>query len=129
MEKHKKRIAYGICFCILLLIEVIIALFINDEFIRPYLGDVLVVAVVYSFVRIVFPNGLKLLPLYVFIFAVFVEAMQYFELVKVLGLQDNTLARIALGSTFDIKDIVCYGVGAVLLFIFERVEYNRQSFR
>ena len=34
-----KRIAYGIATFILLIIEVLIALFVHDAFIRPYIGD------------------------------------------------------------------------------------------
>ena len=47
-----KRTAYGIATFILLTIEVLIALFVHDAFVRPYIGDVLVVVVIYTFVRI-----------------------------------------------------------------------------
>ena len=44
-----KRILYGIATIILLVVEVLIALFVHDSIIRPYLGDVLVVVVIYTF--------------------------------------------------------------------------------
>ena len=35
-----KRIGYAIATVILLLIEVLIALYVHDAFVRPYIGDV-----------------------------------------------------------------------------------------
>lgn len=125
MGRKDKRIYYGIAFLILLIIEVAIAMYIHDNFIRPYIGDLLVVAVVYCFVRIFIPDGVKLIPLYVFIFAVFVEIMQYFQLVKVLKLEGNTFARILIGSTFDIKDIICYCVGSIVIVALEAVSWKQ----
>lgn len=119
-KRNQLRIKYGIAFALLLLIEVIIALYVHDSFIRPYVGDMLVVILVYSFTRIFVPEKCRLLPLYVFLFAAGVEVLQYFKLVHILGLEDNRFLRIVLGSVFDIKDIVCYGVGCALLEVFER---------
>lgn len=53
----KKRIFYIISFLVIFCIEVFIALYIRDSFIRPYMGDALVVVLVYSFVRIFIPTG------------------------------------------------------------------------
>lgn len=119
MSRKGKRIYYGIAFLILLIIEVVIALYVHDNFIRPYIGDVLVVSVVYCFVRVFIPEGVKLMPLYVFMFAAFVEVLQYFQLVKLLKLEENVFARVIIGSTFDINDIVCYGVGSIVIVAFE----------
>lgn len=79
----------------------------------------LVVILLYCFIRIVFPKGIRLLPLYIFLFAVGVECLQYFNWVKLLGLEHNTFFRILMGSVFDIKDIYCYGIGSVLLGVFQ----------
>lgn len=119
-KRNQLRIKYGIAFALLLLIEVIIALYVHDSFIRPYVGDMLVVILVYSFTRIFIPEKCRLLPLYVFLFAAGVEVLQYFKLVYVLGLEDNRFLRIVLGSVFDLKDIACYGAGCILLEVFER---------
>lgn len=115
----KARIKYLAAFSVLLIIEILIALYVHDTFIRPYVGDALVVIVLYCAVRAVFPYKFKLLPLLIFIFAVFVEVLQYFQLVQVLGLEHNIFLRILIGSTFDVKDIACYGAGCILLGIYE----------
>lgn len=116
----KQRIKYGIATLLLLAVEVMIALFMDDNFIRPYVGDILVVIVVYTFIRIWFPQNLRTLPLYVFLFAVGVEVLQYFQIVKVLGLENHGFFRVLIGSVFDVKDIVCYGIGCGLLEVYER---------
>jgi hypothetical protein len=111
----KKRVLYALLTLLLIAVEVFIALYVHDGFVRPYVGDMLVVIVCYTFVRIFFPEGIAFLPLYVFIFAVFVEILQYFKVVKLLGLEQNTFFRVLIGSVFDFKDIGCYGVGCLVL--------------
>ncbi len=115
MSKQKKRIIYGIATVILFIIELLIALFVHDSFIRPYVGDVLVVVLIYTFVRMFLPEGVRLLPLYIFLFAAGVEVLQYFRIAEVLGLSDNRILSVIIGSVFDWKDILCYGVGCVML--------------
>lgn len=106
--------------------EVLIALYVRDSFVRPYIGDVLVVVLVYSFVRIFLPTGIPRLPFYVFLFACFVEVMQYLQLVETLEIT-NRAVRIILGSTFDWKDIACYAVGCILIVLFERIFRCKRS--
>ena len=74
--KNKLRVAYIIIFILLLIAEVFIGAFVNDSFIRPYMGDVLVVMLICAFLRIFFTEKPKLLPLYTAIFAVSVEVLQ-----------------------------------------------------
>ena len=123
----KKRTIYIIATILLLTIEVLIALFMHDKFIRPYVGDVLVVVVIYTFIRCFIPEKIRLLPLYVFIFSAGVELLQYIQIVKILGLQDNPFFATLIGTTFDVKDIICYGAGCVILGIFEFCMWKKQS--
>ena len=115
------RIKYLIATIVLIAIEVLIALFVHDSFIRPYVGDMLVVVVVYTFIRIFIPKKFRLLPLAVFVFASFVEVLQLLRLTEVLGVADNRFLSILLGSTFDLKDIACYAVGCILLGVYELI--------
>lgn len=124
MSKRKKRIAYGMATIMLFIVELLIALFVHDNFIRPYVGDVLVVVLLYTFVRFFLPEGVRLLPLYIFLFAAGVEVLQYFRIAEVLGLSDNRILSVVIGSVFDVKDIVCYGVGCVILFVYELKKGN-----
>ena len=123
----KKRILYAVATLFLLLIEVIIALYVHDDFIRPYVGDVLVVIVIYTFIRIIVPEKCKLIPLFLFIFAAGVELLQLANIVEILGIADNKYLKILIGSVFDIKDIVCYAVGCVILCMYEWVRVRRHD--
>jgi Zn-dependent protease len=116
----KKRLLYIIAFIILTAVEVLIAMYVHDSFIRPYIGDVLVMGVLYCFIRSFMPEGVSLLPLWLFLVGVAAELLQYFNLVSRLGLDGNDLMRVILGSTFDFKDIACYGAGCLLIAIFEK---------
>ncbi|MBQ8117633.1 MAG: DUF2809 domain-containing protein [Lachnospiraceae bacterium] len=119
MHTVRKRILYLITTIFLLTIEVLIALYVNDHFIRPYLGDMLVVIVIYTFVRIFVPESWPLLTLAIFIFAVFVEILQWFHIVDVLGLSDSRFFSVLIGGVFDWKDILCYGLGCAWLRLYE----------
>ncbi len=123
-NKIKKRIVFLITFIILLVIEVLIALYVQDDFIRPYVGDILVVVLLYYLVRIFLLEKAPFLPLYLFLFAAGIELLQYFQFVELLGLQNNTFARILLGSVFDWRDIGCYAIGCILISIFEKIIYK-----
>lgn len=114
----KTRIIYAICFIVILVIEILIGMYVRDSFVRPYMGDTLVVVLIYCFVRIFIPKGIGALPFYVFAFACFIEILQYFQLVDILGLT-NRVARIVLGSTFDFKDLICYAAGCILILLAE----------
>ena len=115
---------YLCIFLILVVIEVMIALFVHDTIIRPYIGDVLIVFLMYSFIRGIVGKRIKLLLLYLFIFSALVEIAQYFQIVKMLNLQDNKLFSIIIGTHFDIKDILCYLVASLILFAWGRTEWN-----
>ena len=104
-----KRLFYLIGFAIILAVEIIIGMYVHDRFVRPYMGDALVVVLIYCFIRIFIPKGLSQLPFYVFAFACFIEVLQYFQLVDII-----------LGSTFDLKDIVSYAGGYVFILLVER---------
>ena len=116
----KKRFGYAIAFLVLLITEILIALFVRDDFIRPYGGDILVTVLICAAVRILFPTGIRLLPLWVFLFAAAVEIGQYFDFVTLLGLGNITFFRILLGSTFSVADLICYAAGCLLFWIGEK---------
>lgn len=77
---------------------------------------------IYCFIKTFVRNETKLLPLYIFIFAFLVEVGQYFNLAKLLGISDYKIAKIIIGSTFDMKDIACYLVGCVGLCSYEMIK-------
>lgn len=122
---NKKRITYFLIFVISLLVEIMIGLYMKDDFIRPYIGDVLVIVVLTSFLRLFWLDKPKYLGIYVTFFAVVVEFIQLFHLDRLLHIQ-GTLLGVITGSTFDWKDILCYLIGAVIFIACERMLQNNK---
>lgn len=123
----KKRILYAIATILLLSVEVFIALYVHDAFIRPYVGDVLVVAVIYTFIRIFIPEKCLLLSLYIFLFAAGVEVLQLFHLVELLGLEKDGFWGILIGAVFDIKDVLCYAIGCLILGLYDFLSRRKKN--
>jgi uncharacterized membrane protein len=94
---------YFILTILFLIIEIIIAVYVNDRFIRPFLGDMFVVILIYCFVRTFLKIGVKRTIILVLGIAFTVEALQYFDFIKLLGLQTSTPAKIILGNTFSLR--------------------------
>lgn len=109
------RIQFALTFAALFAVEAFIALRVHDRFVRPYLGDVMVVWLLYFLVRAFRPGGWRHLPLGLFVFAACVEGLQYFRIADLPIFAGNPAARIILGPVFDWKDIGCYGVGCLVL--------------
>ena len=79
---------------LLFLIEVYIAVFIEDRFIRPFVGDVLVVILIYCFVKSFWKVRSNIAAVSVFIFACAIEGLQYLNLIDKLGLRQDKLLVI-----------------------------------
>ena len=101
------------------LIETSIAIFLDDRIIRPLVGDILAVVLIYCFIKAFWQIRPITAALGVFIFACLIEGLQYLQLVDRLGLSDNRLIATILGTTFDSKDVLAYAIGAVLVLVAE----------
>lgn len=116
MEKHIK---YIIMFAVLLIIEILIGRFMHHGFIRDYGGDILIIPLLYAFIRIFWLEDSKTtrlyLPLGLFLFGVCVELLQAVNFIDILEIGRNSTLGIIIGSTCDWKDILCYLAGTVLI--------------
>jgi hypothetical protein len=104
---------------ILFLIEVFIGVFIRDRFIRPFVGDMLVVILIYCFMKSFWKIRPNLAIGSVFIFACIVEGLQYLNIIDMLGIRQSKLLVIILGSSFDWHDIIAYAVGSAIVICWE----------
>lgn len=127
MRANSVRLDRGYAFAAagLLLVEILIALFVRDSFIRPVLGDVLAVMLVYCAVLAIVDLPRILVAVFAFLVGVVIEVMQYLDALAALGLQHNPVARIVLGTTFSWGDIVAYAAGAILALVAERAWRKR----
>lgn len=115
---------YFLYFLGLLIVEVLIALFIKNEFIRSSVGDVLVVILIYCFIQAFFAVDKKKTIIGVGIFALLVEISQAFKLVEKLNLQDSQFFTTVLGTTFDLNDIWAYLAGCAVVWMLEFYDDN-----
>lgn len=117
---------YFLIAVVLFVVEVLIALFVNDRIIRPYVGDYLVVILLYCAVRSVIDTTINNAAIGVLIFAYAVEVLQYLNLVARLGLANNTFANVVIGNRFEWIDILAYTLGIVTVVILERKPMNTE---
>ncbi|MEZ4791920.1 MAG: DUF2809 domain-containing protein [Gelidibacter sp.] len=117
--KLKLNPYYLIAFVILLCIETLIAIFLKDGFIRHTFGDYLVVILLYCFLKSFIKGKAFEIALAVFIISYVIEFMQLFNLLELLNLQNSSIAKIVLGSTFSISDLVAYTLGIITILIFQ----------
>ena len=104
------------------LVEVLIATKLSGVFfVRAYLGDVIVVMLLYTFVKsFVKVNDQKLI-LGILIFSFLVEFAQYFNIAEKLGFRPGSLMYIIIGNSFSWIDNLCYAVGCLLLYFFVKM--------
>lgn len=94
-----------------------IALFLKEGFIRHTFGDYLVVILLYCFLKSFWNASAIKAAITVLVISFLVEFLQLFHLLQLLHLENNKLAKLVLGSTFQIDDLMAYilGIATVLL--------------
>lgn len=122
--KLKFNIPYFIMFLILFGIETLIAIYLKNGFIRHTFGDFLVVILIYCFFKSFIKDKSYHIALAVFIISYTVEFLQLLNFLEFLHLENNALAKIVLGSTFHISDLVAYTLGIITILIFEHIQHG-----
>ncbi len=110
---------YFILTILLFSTEVFIALFIRDKFIRPYFDDVLVVILIYCFIKSFLDLPVWKVALFVTILSFCIETLQYLNFIDKIGLGKSEIAKAFLGNSFSWWDILCYIVGIVVIIFVE----------
>lgn len=121
--KFKFNIKYFLATIFIFLVEVVIATVLNHQFfIRAYLGDVIVVVLLYTFVKSFFIIDNTKLILGIFAFSCLIEFAQFFNIAEKLGFKPGSLMYIVIGNSFSWIDILCYGAGCLMLYIFVKMK-------
>lgn len=108
-------------------IEVLIATKLSDLFfVRAYLGDVLVVMLIYYFVKSFFDFPPLKLIVGILLFACLLEFLQYFQFAEFLGVKDNRLMMTVLGNSFSWLDILCYFAGSLILYFLTKIKSEQK---
>ncbi|WP_185126714.1 ribosomal maturation YjgA family protein [Chryseobacterium aurantiacum] len=124
--KLQFSLKYFLISIFIFLIEVLIATKLKDIFfVRAYLGDVIVVILLYTMVKSFFRvNNQKLIG-GILIFSCMVEFAQYFNIAEKLGFREGSLMYIVIGNSFSWIDILCYAAGCLLIYLFVKVTENK----
>lgn len=116
----KFNLKYFILSLLIFITEILIALYVHDSFIRPSVGDYLVVILIYCMIRSIYPSTVIRVAVGVLLFSYIIEIGQYFHLVTLLGLQHSKAARIIIGTSFAFSDLIAYTLGILTVIILEK---------
>jgi len=111
---------YFIATIILFAIEIFIALYVHDKIIRPYIGDMLAIILIYTFIKSFLKTKSIYAGLSVLLFSYTIEILQFLNILDHLGLKNNVMAKIVLGGTFDWIDLINYTLAVIFILIFDR---------
>lgn len=99
----------------LFIIEAAIAAYMDDAFVRPYFGDLLVVILIYCTIKSFIDSAPIKTAVTVFIFACLIEVSQYYHLVQLLGWGRSSTATTVMGTFFSFVDILMYALGTLVI--------------
>lgn len=116
---------YFILSILLFIIEVLIALFAHDEIIRPYVGDLLVVVLLYCLIKSFLNWSTSTTAVWVLLLSYLIETLQFFNIVQHLGLSGSKIANIIIGTYFTWLDILAYTLGILLVLAIEKLKLSR----
>lgn len=122
MMKFNKR--YFLITSLLFLVEIFIALVVKDKFVRPYVGDYLVVILIYAMIKSFFKVRSIPLAVGVLLFAYGVEFSQYFNLINLLHLSQDKVAQNVMGNSFSWNDMIAYTLGILTVVFVEKLVFK-----
>ena len=104
---------------VLLAIEICIAAFLTEGFIRHTFGDFLAVILLYCGIRTFIEANPIYIAISVLAFAFIIEFAQLYNMLDYLNLRQYKLVTIILGSTFHISDLVAYTFGTITILLID----------
>ena len=113
-------------FTLLLVTEIAIAVFHFHKFVRGFIGDVLVIPLLFYFLRCFTRLRTLYLAGLVFLLGVLIELIQHSGMLNPL-LKNTPVLRIMVGTTFDWKDILAYGIGTIIILFFENIYVHENN--
>ncbi|WP_114492788.1 DUF2809 domain-containing protein [Candidatus Ulvibacter alkanivorans] len=104
------KLSYFIGFLITVAIEIAIATYTFHPFIRSFVGDVLVIPLLFFFLKSFLSFSSERIAIAVLLFAFGIEFLQFIKILELLDIR-NPLAKIVIGTTFDWMDLLAYSIG------------------
>jgi len=116
---NRRNIYILILFMSFIFCALIVAFFEGNLLIRGFIGDVIVIILLYTFIKSFKDVNTKKLSIFVFFLSWFIEISQYFKFIEFIGLSNYRMARVVLGTTFDSKDLIAYTIGVIVIYLFD----------
>lgn len=122
-----KRAIYFLIFLFLLGLEIAIATYLKTGSIRAYLGDLLVVILLYCLLMSTLKPSVKTGLVLTLAIAFAIELLQLINLTRFFPQEYKQLATLVLGSHFSWLDLLMYVLGILCAGITELVLHKRYS--
>jgi Protein of unknown function (DUF2809) len=101
----------------ILIVEIVIALFVNDEFIRPIFGDYLAVILLFYLFATFLKISKTKIAVITLLISYIIEGLQYIHILELLNLERYTLLKIVFGTSFSWMDMIAYTFGTLTVLL------------
>jgi hypothetical protein len=105
------KIKYLIVSCVVLIIEITIALFVNDQFIRPIFGDYLASIQVFYLLATFLKTDLNKIAILSLLISYTIEFLQLLHILELLHLDKIKILNVLLGNSFSWTDMLANTLG------------------
>ncbi len=102
---------------LLLIVEIIIAIFVNDQFIRPIFGDYLASILLFYMIATFAKFSKNKIAILTLIISYTIEVLQYIHILEILHLDKIKILNIVLGNSFSWTDMLAYTLGILTVFL------------
>jgi hypothetical protein len=116
---RKKLIYVSLSLFLFILCILIVVLFSSNSFIRGFLGDAVIVMLLFCGAKSLRDFDSLWLCVGITIFAYLIEFSQYLKIIPLLGFQENFFTRIVFGSVFDPLDLLAYTIGGIIIYFLD----------
>ncbi len=116
LKVKEKYLAIVVCIFVL---ELIISIFIHDQFIRPFFGDFLATILLFYCFKMLYDGQNWLLAWLCLGISFALEWAQYWQVLRLLGLEKVKILAIVLGNSFAYEDLVAYTLGILVALTYE----------
>lgn len=102
---------------LLFIIEVIIALFINDQFVRPLFGDYLASILLFYLMATFIRISENRIAVYALLTSYIIELLQYIQILKLVKMNKIKIVTILFVTSFSWIDILAYTLGILTVVV------------
>lgn len=106
-------------------VEIIIAIFVKDKFIRPIFGDYLASILVFYLLATFIKLSLNKIAVISLLISYTIEGLQYIHILELIHLNKIKILNLLVGNSFSWMDMLAYTLGittVILIHNFKRIQ-------